>query len=224
MIVSALVHAEGRFSPTNLYLPAFVVFSTFSKASLTCSRGASTQYHDSRWGWCVRAHVVHSLSLKTARPMLKILHFEEIPQSSSSPPLHLSHVFRFTFSPAFWWIQNIFSVSAAEAFTAAQVSRWPRSSIHPFLHGLSVLSGKKNISWTFISPPVSTSITPVTAAQNPLLSSVAGASPINATPMPLVHCLSCHVKCFPVSSACARDFRGSQCCGRRRVPFLSSWL
>lgn len=92
-----LVLVEGSFSTTTaLFLNICFIFCP-SKTSLTCCREASTQSDDSRWGWCVLGHVVCLLSLKTPRLTLKILQFEQIPESSSSLPLHLSHIFKCTF-------------------------------------------------------------------------------------------------------------------------------
>lgn len=94
------------------------------------------------------------------------------------------------------------------------------SAFHPFLHGLSVLSGEKNnISWTFTF-----------FLRVDLNNSCYSCSEPSVVFRSLNHqrntCslsfITCEEDTFPVSSAGAGDFRGSQCCGRRHVPFLSS--
>lgn len=136
----------------HLFLNICFIFCP-SKTSLTCCREASTQSDESRWGWCVPGHVVCLLSLKTPRLTLKILQFEQIPESSSGLPLHLSHIFRCTFLV----IQNLNpETSPPQPVELSQLHRRLGRlgvTFYPFTNDSSAISGIKTIVGCLFSPP-----------------------------------------------------------------------
>lgn len=119
--------------------------------------------------------------LKTPRLTLKILQFEQIPESSSGLPLHLSHIFRCTFLV----IQNLnaeallrlsqWSFRSCAGVSAALVSL----SIHlQMIHLQS--QGKIPICLMFV-------FSSSCSYSESSLSSVAGASTMTTTHIPLSH-------------------------------------
>lgn len=145
-LVSSWFLQNDDSPPQHLYFPTFVLFSTCSKASLTCCRGASAQNRDSRWRWCIRGHMVCLLSLKISRLMLKIL-YSILNSSQNLPPANLCY------HPT---SSDLLSLRLSDDSRTSSLSQPPKlSQLHkrlsglgapfqPFFHGLFALWGEKH--------------------------------------------------------------------------------